>query len=77
MVERYDIDLCYDEDCGPYRTAHGDYVLFEDYEALRLALVKFIQKLDPEQRFVREDDLAGLQDHIDSIFAKREAGDLC
>ncbi len=55
----------------------GEYVLFEDYESLRLVLVEFIQRLDPERRFVEDDDLLGLRDHIRCILEQKDEGTLC
>ncbi len=50
----------------------GEYVLFEDYESLRLALVKFIQRLDSGRSCVEEGDIVELQDHMDAVVAKLE-----
>ncbi len=52
--------------------SNGVYVLVEDYEALRLALVKFIQRLDSERCCVEEGDIVELQDHMDAVVAKLE-----
>lgn len=69
MVDRYVID---GHDFDIYLDNGGEYVLYKDYEALRLALVKFIQQLDPERCCVEEGDIVELQDHTDAIVAKIE-----